>query len=183
MLFGFYRKDEVHDPQQYIAGVAAIFSGYNWRVIERVTDPRTGIAPEKTFVPSLAEIREACDRNAVLLQKMAQPVRRAMPYIPPPLKRGQIDAGEFFRRVKAGEIKPRPIGAFEPGGYLGPMSMVEDVRIAEQKITDPHQRAATVAAAEVVAYEIARGEVKLSEAARALLHNQEGRYQTARKTD
>jgi hypothetical protein len=116
LLFSCYRRDEAHDPKVYVAAAAAVLGCYPVKVIERVTDPRTGIASDIKFLPNIAEIREACDRAAILIDKMAEPKRRAIPYVPPPVLPGQIDSNEFARRVAAGEIKPRPIGRFEQQG-------------------------------------------------------------------
>ena len=38
----------------------------------------------------------------------------------PQLARKEITYGEFLEHCERTGAKPRPIGAFEPGGYLGP---------------------------------------------------------------
>lgn len=63
MLVGLYRRQEVTDPEIYVAGLAAVLAEYPEAVIEFVTDPRTGIARRLKWLPSIAEVAEACDRE------------------------------------------------------------------------------------------------------------------------
>jgi hypothetical protein len=122
VLFACYRKDEAHDADLYCAAVASVLADYSREVVERVTDPRTGIAAEMKFLPAVAEIISFCDRTVKRLELMAKPQLRAVPYVPPPIKPGQIDATQFAKLVAEEKIPLRPTGAFEPGGYLGPRS-------------------------------------------------------------
>lgn len=113
MMFSCYRRDEAHDPQVYIAASAAVLGCYPKTVIERVTDPRTGLPSDLKFLPSVAEIREACDRAAILIDKMAESKRRAIPFVPPPKLPGQIDCNEFAALVAAGKTPKAVISRFE----------------------------------------------------------------------
>lgn len=61
MMFGCYRKGDANDPETYTAAVAAILSEYSPEVVQRVTDPRTGIPRRMKFMPNPAEVAEACD--------------------------------------------------------------------------------------------------------------------------
>src|SRR5262249_7435276 len=122
LLFACYRKDEAHDPQTYSAAVAAVLGdGYSREVVEYVTDPRTGIPSKQKFLPAVAEVREACDARASHLDRMQryQLLGPAKPYEPTPTKPGQITYREHLKLAAQGKTKPRPIGAFEPGGCLG----------------------------------------------------------------
>jgi len=122
LLFACYRKDEAHDPQTYSAAVAAVLGdGYSREVVEYVTDPRTGIPSKQKFLPAVAEVREALDARASHLDRMQRYERLgpAKPYEPTPTKPGQITYREHLELAAQGKTKPRPIGAFEPGGYLG----------------------------------------------------------------
>ena len=126
LLFACYRKDEAHDPQTYSAAVAAVLGdGYSRSIVEYVTDPRTGLPSRQKFLPTVAEVREACDARAAHVARLERyselkPVHRQPPQtvcLP-----GQITYKEFLEKAAKGETKPRPIGAFEPGGYLGPIA-------------------------------------------------------------
>ena len=73
MIFSCYRKDETQDPEVYVAAVAAVLSGYPETVIDYVCDPRTGITGTNKWLPSVSEIKEACD---VYANRIAQDIER-----------------------------------------------------------------------------------------------------------
>lgn len=88
--------------------------------MDYVSDPRTGTIVEFPMgLPNVGQIKELCDRVQRRQEVLARPAVVAKPFEPPPVKPGQITAKEFFELVAAGKTKARPIGAFEPGGYLG----------------------------------------------------------------
>jgi len=60
-IFACYRKDEAHNPEMYAAAVTAVMSDFPREVIDFVIDPRTGILGVSKFMPSVAEIKEACE--------------------------------------------------------------------------------------------------------------------------
>ena len=62
LMLGCYPNGRANDPDTYVAAVAAILSEYPQAVVQRVTDPRTGIARKVKFLPSIAELSEACER-------------------------------------------------------------------------------------------------------------------------
>jgi hypothetical protein len=119
LLFACYRKDEAHDPQTYSAAVAALLGdGYSRSIVEYVTLPS-----RQKFLPTVAEVREACDARAAHVARMDRYSELKTIPRPPPQTvclPGQITYKEFLEKAAKGETKPRPIGAFEPGGYLGP---------------------------------------------------------------
>jgi hypothetical protein len=61
LLFGLYRKGDANDPATYVAGITAVLSEYEPEVIRYVTDPREGIARQSKWMPSIAELSEACE--------------------------------------------------------------------------------------------------------------------------
>jgi hypothetical protein len=61
LLFGCYRKNEANDPEIFTAAVAGVLADYPREVIEYVTDPRTGLARKSKWMPSVAEIADACE--------------------------------------------------------------------------------------------------------------------------
>ena len=67
-LFGFYRASEASDPKTFIAGAAAILARYPVEIVRQVCNPVVGLPSESKWLPSLNEIREACE-------KLMQPVR------------------------------------------------------------------------------------------------------------
>jgi hypothetical protein len=67
MLLGAYRKGECEDPEIFVRSVASIFAAYPREVVMRVTDPLDGIQTKIKWLPSVAEVKEACE-------KLMQPV-------------------------------------------------------------------------------------------------------------
>lgn len=61
IIFSCYRRDETQNPEIYAAAVAAVLSGYPKSVIDYVCDPRTGVIGKHKWLPSVAEIKAACD--------------------------------------------------------------------------------------------------------------------------
>ena len=113
-IFGCYRRDEAHDPEGFVAALAAILGDYPAQLVDYAADPRTGVSTEYPMgLPNVGQIRQFLDAALRRMEIMSKPKPIAKPYVPPPLKPGQITYGEFLRRVDAGELKPRPIGRFE----------------------------------------------------------------------
>ena len=61
MLLGCYRTGDAADPETYVAAIAAVLSEYPMDVVELVTDPRTGLPSRSTWLPTVAEVRQAAD--------------------------------------------------------------------------------------------------------------------------
>lgn len=71
LLFGCYRKGDANDPKTYVTAVAAVLSDYPEETIRFVTDPRTGMPSRGEWMPTVGEIKRACEEHH-------GPVRRAM---------------------------------------------------------------------------------------------------------
>ncbi len=71
-MFGCYRKSEASDPEIYAAATAAVLSEYSREVVDYVTDPRTGLPSRLKWLPSVFEVREACDNHALHLSRLAR---------------------------------------------------------------------------------------------------------------
>ncbi len=97
--------------------MASTLACYDRAVVDHVTDPRTGIASEMKWLPAVAEIRSFCNAAASRMKLHEQTEHKvAKPYVPPPIKPGQITYGEFLKQASEGGLKPRPIGFFEQPG-------------------------------------------------------------------
>lgn len=59
-----FRKDDAHDPAVYAAAAIAVFSEYDLGVVDYITDPRTGLPSRLNWLPTIKEIRDACDAKA-----------------------------------------------------------------------------------------------------------------------
>jgi hypothetical protein len=64
-LFGCYRASEANDPDVYVTAAAALLAGYPDAVAAKVCDPIRGLPSTNKFLPAIAEIREACEREMV----------------------------------------------------------------------------------------------------------------------
>lgn len=72
LMFGCYRKAEASDPEIYAAATAAVLSEYPQDVIDFITDPRTGLPSTSQWLPSVFEVRKACDARVEHLEKIRQ---------------------------------------------------------------------------------------------------------------
>lgn len=61
LLLGCYRTGDANDPAVYSGAVIAVLSDYPLDVIRAVVDPRTGIPSKSKWLPTVAEIKEACE--------------------------------------------------------------------------------------------------------------------------
>ncbi len=61
ILLGCYRKGEAEDAEIYVRAIAAVFSGYPDAVARRIVDPRIGIAGQVQWLPTVAEVKHACE--------------------------------------------------------------------------------------------------------------------------
>lgn len=74
LMFGCYRKDDAADPETYSAAVASVLAEYTPDILQRVTDPRSGLPSRQNWLPTVKEVREACDE---LEQREKQAAERA----------------------------------------------------------------------------------------------------------
>lgn len=73
ILSACYRKGEAEDPEIYAAACGAVLSDYPLQVVLRVTDPRTGLPSVSQWLPTVKEIRDACE---VIVQAEARREKR-----------------------------------------------------------------------------------------------------------
>ena len=64
-LFGCYPRNEANDPEIFLTAATALLASYPEAVAERVCDPIRGLPSKNKFLPAIAEIREACEREMV----------------------------------------------------------------------------------------------------------------------
>lgn len=72
LMFGCYRRDDAADPETYSAAVAAVLSEYPLSVVNRVTDPRSGLPSRSQWLPTVKEVREACEELDSRERRFAQ---------------------------------------------------------------------------------------------------------------
>jgi hypothetical protein len=79
LLFGCYRKTEANDPEVLAAAVAATLAEFPREIVDFVTDPRTGLPATSKWIPSVFEVREACDRRLEVVENKRK--LRALGYV------------------------------------------------------------------------------------------------------
>lgn len=60
-MFGCYRKGDANDPETYVAAITATLARYPQDVILDVTHPVDGLPGTNDFIPTVAEVRRACE--------------------------------------------------------------------------------------------------------------------------
>lgn len=92
LLIGCYRRDDVADPEVFARSIVAVLMRYPSEVVLQVTEPATGLPSKLKWLPTIAEIVEACE------SAMAPILRRR--------ERERLD--EERRRALAGPTQPKP---------------------------------------------------------------------------
>jgi hypothetical protein len=78
VLLGCYRRGEAEEPEIYSAAVASVLASYPQQVAYRVTDPRSGLPGRSQWLPTVAEVRAACEAEMALARDAAaREARRA----------------------------------------------------------------------------------------------------------
>lgn len=130
MLTGYAHKGQA--DQNYIANFANILTRYPRSVAIKCAHPIDGAVKETQFLPTPADVIDWCEKASRPLREAAarearieaqlkareewNAAARAVP------ARKEITYKEHLELAAQGKTKVRPIGAFEPGGYLGPMN-------------------------------------------------------------
>lgn len=60
-LIGAFRKGEAEDPLMYTTSVAQLLASYPEDVVLKVTNPVDGLQTKSQWLPTLAEIKAACE--------------------------------------------------------------------------------------------------------------------------
>ena len=61
LLLGSFRTGDATDPEVYAGAVIAVLADYPDDVIELVVDPRSGLPSRMNWLPTIAEIKSACE--------------------------------------------------------------------------------------------------------------------------
>jgi hypothetical protein len=56
-LFGFYRPQDVNDPEVFLSGVMKLFLAYPVAAAKAAVDPVDGLPSRSSFAPAIAEIK------------------------------------------------------------------------------------------------------------------------------
>ena len=61
VLMGCYRQGDCADPEVFATGAVAVLSHYPVEIVRKVTDPHSGLPGRLKWLPTIYEIREACE--------------------------------------------------------------------------------------------------------------------------
>ena len=64
LLLGCYRTGEANDPVTYVAAITSILARYPEDVITTITHPATGLPKQKSWLPTIKEVSDACEAAA-----------------------------------------------------------------------------------------------------------------------
>lgn len=64
ILMGCYRKSDANDPEIYTSAVVSVLMRYSAEVAIAVTEPATGLPSRLKWLPSIADLVEACEDGA-----------------------------------------------------------------------------------------------------------------------
>lgn len=113
-LFGSFRKGEANDPETYVAAVLTILMDYPDEIVNEVCHPSRGLPATCDFLPTMKELKTACEAQATRVARLATyaalpaPARRlpAPPRPPEPTiftAQGYPRYDALKRRYEAGE--------------------------------------------------------------------------------
>ncbi len=95
LLAGCYRRNDAADPETYLMALSAILAEYPTDIVYRVTDPRSGLPSRSTWLPTVKEVRDACDDLAARQRRFEEAAHR---------ERAQLAARA--REAVAAKVKP-----------------------------------------------------------------------------
>lgn len=64
LVLGSYRSTEVNNPAVYIRVAAAVMTGFPEEIVQAAFDPRSGLQTRQKWLPTVSEIRGACEAIA-----------------------------------------------------------------------------------------------------------------------
>jgi len=76
LLLGCYRTGDANDPETYVAAIAVTLARYPEEIITAVTHPVTGLPSQKNWLPTIKEVRDACQELQERLQAQIERERR-----------------------------------------------------------------------------------------------------------
>jgi hypothetical protein len=115
-----YRRDDAIDPEIYAGAMASVLMEYPIEIVEHVMDPRTGIPRKLKWLPSIAEVADACDAAKEAQRKARMPAKPPLVRTPPtkvnPNMWANSAARERHEREYTAQANWRP---GEGGGFVG----------------------------------------------------------------
>jgi hypothetical protein len=113
-LFGSFRKGDANDPETYVAAVLTVLMDYSDAVVNEVCHPGRGLPARCDFLPTMKEIKDACEGEAARADRMQTyaklgTTQRRLPAPPSPMQptiftpQGFPHYDKLVRRYEAGD--------------------------------------------------------------------------------
>jgi hypothetical protein len=62
VILGSYRRADFADPDAFVSATAAVLGQFSEPVVRQAFDPRSGLQTQQKWPPTVAEVRDACER-------------------------------------------------------------------------------------------------------------------------
>lgn len=130
MIRGYANRGQA--DKAYIGAIAQILMHYPRQVALKCADPFNGVVRDTKFMPTPADVIGWCEKavapmhgEAAREDRIKEQLRARDEWKPPQVAAKKYSATEisykqFLENCEKDGRKPRPIGAFEKGGYMGP---------------------------------------------------------------
>jgi len=130
-LISAYPNGGANASDGYFGALASVLGSYPRAVGLRCADPIRGVCRESKFLPTVADLIAWCERETEPMRREVEYERRVEEQLrererwqkqAKPDQRRKTNGmtyGEFLAHCEKNGLRPRPVGAFEKGGYLG----------------------------------------------------------------
>lgn len=111
-LVGYFPRTAAADERVFLAGLTELLAGYPQWVFEAACNVRSGLPAHHKFMPTIAEIREYCDKLVAEDRRHRETIERwKTPRLPPPVDRSNRPTYEELKAKYGpnwgiGEVKP-----------------------------------------------------------------------------
>lgn len=102
LLLGCYRVGDANDPEVYTAAVIRVLSDYPEDIVRSVVDPREGLPSKVQWLPTVKEIRAACNEIHLPRQRLQEMQERVAEQI---AERERIESVRAVRKETWAETK------------------------------------------------------------------------------
>jgi hypothetical protein len=68
-IIGCYPNGKPSDSETYISALVAVLAGYPPEIVARVSDPVRGVVSKSKFLPTVAELTDACEADMAPLRR------------------------------------------------------------------------------------------------------------------
>jgi hypothetical protein len=86
ILTGCYKRDEAADPEIFIRAATEMLAQYPEATVRKVTHPASGLPSKLKWLPSIAELKEACEDDIGYVRRNVERAKHweGLKQLPPP---------------------------------------------------------------------------------------------------